>query len=483
MPQENLSLYCVACNRCFTPGLPAGECPRCRAPLQTVPSYRFMDTLEFNLADGDAASLLERAEGESSALASADPLLGTTLHVYECESLLGRGGMGQVYLARHLDLGRHCAVKVLDPQFSSLDDDYLDRFMHEGRSAAALNHPHIVTTHAIGEADGMFFLEMEFLPGGSLQQYLQTHGRLHPLGATEMLIQIARGLAEAHRTGIVHRDLKLDNVLLTRQSIAKIGDFGLAKRLVNTPANNDVRRLIGTPHYMAPELFAGETATTSSDVYALGVCYFVLMTGRAPFSGQTLSQLIDAIQSASLPNLRDEFPDIPLEFCECLHLLMSPSRIMRPKDGVEALHLLEAILGEHRDLESLCREAFREDESDAVNWKKTDKGLLLTLKTPGNRTQRVCLEIQQSEPGQDAVKIYSICCEADGSFYEQALKLNAEILHGGLAIHEIEGRQMFVLIDTYPLSTIDPLEIRRSVLEAGAQADAVEKLLTQRDFY
>ncbi|MDA1214764.1 MAG: serine/threonine-protein kinase [Planctomycetota bacterium] len=373
-----------------------------------------MDTQEFDLTENGSITLPEETNSESS---STDPLLGSTLHVYECESLLGRGGMGRVYLARHLDLGRHCAVKVLDPQFSSLDDDYLDRFLHEGRSAAALNHPHIVTTHAIGESDGLFFLEMEFLPGGSLQNFLHSRGRLHPLAATELAIQIARGLSEAHRLGIVHRDLKLDNVLLTRQSIAKIGDFGLAKRLVNSSAGDGAHRLIGTPHYMAPELFAGETATTSSDVYALGVCYFVLLTGRVPFSGQTLSQLIDAIQTGSLTSLRDEFPDIPLEFCECLYLLMSPSRAMRPKSGTEALQLLEAILGEHRDLESLCREAFGEEESDAVHWKRTDEGLLLTLKIPGGRTQQVSLEIHRVAPGQESVKIYSICCDADMSFY------------------------------------------------------------------
>lgn len=483
MQQENISLYCVACNRCFTSNLPTRHCPRCRAPMQAVPNFRFSETLEFDALNGEATAVIGGADDDLSTLTAADPLVGTTLHVYECESLLGRGGMGRVYLVRHVDLGRHCAVKILDPQFSSLDDDYLDRFMHEGRSAASLNHPHIVTTHAIGESDGLFFLEMEFLPGGSLQQYVQSRGRLHPLAATELVIQIARGLSEAHRTGIVHRDLKLDNVLLTRHSVAKIGDFGLAKRLVNTPANDNVRRLIGTPHYMAPELFAGEPATTTSDVYALGICYFVLMTGRVPYSGETLSQLIDAIHTGTLPNLRDEFPEIPLEFCECLHLLMSPSRTGRPKDGTEAMHLLEAILGEHRDLESLCRDAFREDASETVQWKRTDEGLLLTLRLPDRRTQKVMLEIQQTAPGQDAVKIYSVCCAAEASFYEQALKLNAEILHGGLAIHEIEGRPMFVLIDSYPLATVDPLEIRRSVLEAGARADAIEQLLTQQDMY
>src|SRR5690606_18484444 len=101
----------------------------------------------------------------------------------------------------------------------------------------------------------------------------------------------------------------------------------------------------------------------------------------------------------------------------------------------------------------------------------------------GNRRQQVYLEIQQADPGQDAVKIYSICCGADPSFYEQALRMNAEMLHGGLAIREIEGLPMFVLTDTYPRPTIDPLEIRRRVEEAGARADAIEQLLTEGDVY
>ncbi|MFN0197138.1 MAG: protein kinase domain-containing protein [Planctomycetaceae bacterium] len=472
MHEDQNSLYCVACNRCYAPVTQLTTCPRCQAELQTVPSFRFLDTLHYKTP----------ASGSDTSLPTPhSSLIGTTLHVYECESLLGRGGMGTVYLARHLDLGRHCAVKVLDPQFTDIDDDYLERFMHEGRSAAAINHPHIITTHAIGEADGLFFLEMEFLIGGSLQQYLEAHGRFHPLRATEILTQIARGLSEAHRIGIVHRDLKLDNILLTRQGVPKIADFGLAKRLVAAIHDADARRIIGTPHYMAPELFTGESASKASDVYALGVCYFIMLTGRFPFLGNTLPQLVDSIQSAPLPNLREINEEIPLEFAECLHMLMSRSLKSRPQDANAALRLLEAVLGEHRDIESLLYEAF--GEADGIKWNRTRQGMLLTLNMPERRQQQVMIEIQQNAPGEDTVKIYSICCEAQASFYEQALKLNAEILHGGLSIHQIEGKAMFVLLDTYPLSTIDALELHRSVMEAGRRADAIEKLLTGGDRY
>src|SRR5690606_29556437 len=159
----------------------------------------------------------------------------------------------------------------------------------------------IVTTHAIGEADGHHFLEMEFVRGRSLQQRLE-QGPLTPLKATSIIVQVAEGLAAAHQAGILHRDLKPDNILLADRGIPKIGDFGLAKRLIPDAQARLPDTLAGTPQFMAPELFQGEPASTASDVYSLGICYFLLLTGRLPFARRNLNELIGAA-------IHDPFPD------------------------------------------------------------------------------------------------------------------------------------------------------------------------------
>jgi serine/threonine-protein kinase len=387
--------------------------------------------------------------------------------------------MGQVFLAWHEHLQRKCALKLLLPQ-ATRDPDFLQRFLQEGRAAASLVHPNIVTTHAIGGEKGVYFLEMEFVAGRSLQRLLAEDGRLEPLRATALCARIAEGLSAAHRDGIVHRDLKLDNVLLTHQGIPKIGDFGLAKRVMGSEGRlPDL--LAGTPNYMAPELFSGNPATPASDVYALGVCYFLLLTGRFPYSGTSLAELIEAVTHAPLPRIRDELPGIPLEMAECLSLLLSKAPSNRPRDGTEAAQLLEAVCGQVRDLNSLLQEAF-EGRPDVV-WARHGEGYRVNLTFPDGRRQAAFLEPSRHAVSERLLLIYSICCDAQPAYFEQALRLNSEIPHGGLAVRDVDGRPKFVMLDTYPRATVDAEEVRRSVIEVAWRADFVEKLLTGLDVH
>ena len=282
--QSKSTLYCTGCNVRFLRALEDKVCPRCGAQLHRDSALVLDETLL--IRDLDGSGPIDR---KSSVEPELDVLIGRELHIYRCDSLLGRGGMGRVYLAEHRDLGRHCALKILAPRLAANDKEYVARFHQEARVAAALVHPNIVVTHAMGEAGGFHFLEMEFVAGRSLQQLVSDEGRLTPVRATALAVQMAEGLAAAHRAGIVHRDLKPDNVLLTRHGTAKIADFGLAKRIV--ASESGAHRLVGTPNFMAPELFSDSTSTPASDVYALGVCYFLLLTGRLPFIGGTLQDL------------------------------------------------------------------------------------------------------------------------------------------------------------------------------------------------
>ena len=454
-------------------GTDDAKCPRCGARIGEVPTYWLNETLLYHDALDGTDSVVA---GETVVKGEPDELVGRRLHIYECHSLLGAGGMGRVYLATNTVLNRKCALKVLSPRVAAHHVDYVERFRNEGRSAASTLHPNIVTIHATGEADGRHYLEMEFISGRSLQQLVNDEGRLTPVRATVLARSIAEGLAEAHRCGVLHRDLKPDNVLLTKAGLPKLVDFGLAKQIF---ADNGNERLVGTPNYMAPEVLLGEQATNSSDVYALGVCYFLMLTGRLPFTGATLHELRRAVTSDPVPNVRQSAQGITLEIAECVNLLLAKSPENRPQDGIEACQLLQAIAGQVRDLESLLLEAFR--DADGISWRRAGDRYEIVVELPEGRRQTLYLEPSEHTGSEKLLLIYSVCCPADSEYYEEALRLNSLVPHGALALRELDGRTYFVMVDTYPRATVDPEEIRRSVLEVALRADDVENRLTGLD--
>ena len=387
--------------------------------------------------------------------------------------------MGRVYLARHRDLRRKCALKILPPAMVMSDPAYVTRFMNEGQATAALNHPNIVTIHAIGEARGYYFIEMEFVAGRSLRELVEDEGPQSPVRATALALRIAEGLAAAHAAGILHRDLKPDNVMLTHQGVPKITDFGLAKRVVLHPNAEEPQEFVGTPSFMAPELFEQQPATPASDVYALGVVYFYLLTGELPFQDDNMSELIKQVRHKPLPSFRSFQQPIPMEIAECATMLLAKAPENRPKSGHEAVQLLQAVLGQAEDLESLLTKAFANHPE--IQWNREGRRYRINLTFSNGRRQTAFVERSEHAAADRLLKISSVCCSALSVYFEPALRLNAEILHGALAIAEIDHEPVFVMVDNYPLATVDPEEIRRSVLEVAHRADAIEKLLTGLD--
>jgi Tol biopolymer transport system component len=228
---------------------------------------------------------------------------GTRLGPYEILALLGVGGMGEVYRARDTRLGREAAVKVL-PEALSADRERLARFESEARAASALNHPNIVTIYDVGEADGVAWIGMELVEGSTLRDVL-AEGPLPPRRAAALAAQLADGLARAHEAGIVHRDFKPENVLVTRQGRAKILDFGLA-RVADTAAaassqaptaagKTQPGTVLGTVGYMAPEQVRGQPADHRTDIFALGAVLYEMAAGRRAFSGATPADVMTAI--------------------------------------------------------------------------------------------------------------------------------------------------------------------------------------------
>jgi serine/threonine protein kinase len=217
---------------------------------------------------------------------------------YQILGELGRGGMGVVYKARQIRLNRPCALKMIlggghaSPESAA-------RFLAEAQAIAQLQHPHIVQIHHIGEADGLPFFELEYLPGGSLDRRLK--GTPWPARrAAELIESVARGVTEAHRLGIVHRDLKPGNILLASDGTPKITDFGLAKSLAADSGLTRTDSIMGSPGYMAPEQAEGKAKQVGplADVYAMGAILYELLTGGPPFRGTTALEILDQVKNA-----------------------------------------------------------------------------------------------------------------------------------------------------------------------------------------
>lgn len=203
---------------------------------------------------------------------------------YELERQIGQGGTANVYLARQPSLSRSVALKVLPPYFAQ-DDDLVSRFKREATAIAGLRHPNIVQVYDFGRAADWFFLAMEFVPGGSLQERLAADTCLPVPRAVALIRAVAEGLDHAHERKIVHRDIKPSNILLTPDDEAVITDFGIVKMLEGSQATRSGSAGIGTAEYMSPEQSQGEPVDARTDLYALGVVFFELITGRLPFTG------------------------------------------------------------------------------------------------------------------------------------------------------------------------------------------------------
>src|SRR6266705_2863832 len=237
---------------------------------------------------------------------------GTKLGPYEILALLGAGGMGEVYRARDSRLRREVAVKILPPSFAQ-DGDRLRRFEQEARVVGALNHPNILAIYDTGTHNGFPYLVSELLEGQSLRQHMEGSS-LPQRKAIDYGLQIAKGLAAAHEKGIVHRDIKPDNVFITDDGRVKILDFGLAKltaidgaqsqtEVPTRKVNTDPGTVMGTMGYMSPEQLKGQPADHRSDIFSFGAILYEMLSGKRAFRGDSMAETMSAI-------LREDPPDL-----------------------------------------------------------------------------------------------------------------------------------------------------------------------------
>ena len=242
--------------------------------------------------------------------ATGDPRLGTVIAGYRIEERIGRGGMGVVYRAEHLNLQRRAAVKIIAPDLAG-SEGFRERFTREARIAAALQHPNIVTVYDAGEVDGLLYLAMQFIQGEDLAAILRKDRRLRPYRAIDVCRQVASALDAAHAMGLIHRDVKPANVLIEGRN-AFLTDFGLTKRLDGTHAQlTRAGDVVGTIHYVAPEQIEGRKVSARSDVYSLGCLLYHCLAGQVPFSLDTDVAVIYAHLSEDPPALSSLRPELP----------------------------------------------------------------------------------------------------------------------------------------------------------------------------
>jgi eukaryotic-like serine/threonine-protein kinase len=218
---------------------------------------------------------------------------------YEVLSRIGAGGMADVYLARDQLLGRQVAVKLLQHRFAE-DQEFVERFRREASSAAGLSHPNIVSIFDRGEWDGTYYIAMEYLPGRSLKAIVREQGPLDPAAAIDIVIQVLRAAGFAHRRGVIHRDLKPHNVILDEEGRAKVTDFGIARAGASDMTLTG--SIMGTAQYLSPEQAQGHAVSQTSDVYAVGIVLYELLTGAVPFDGETAVTIaLKQVSAAPLP--------------------------------------------------------------------------------------------------------------------------------------------------------------------------------------
>ena len=238
-------------------------------------------------------------------------IIGTTINSrYDIKMLIGDGGMANVYLAYDRTLKRHVAIKMLRYELSK-DEGFIKRFKRESAQVINLDHPNIVHVYTVGDYKQQPFIVMEYVNGKTLKDYLREHGALDPQTAIHVMTQLAEGVLYAHQNKIIHRDLKSQNIMITEDQVVKITDFGIA--LSSNEADiTQTNTIMGSVHYLAPELARGNLATERSDIYALGIILYELLTGDVPFKGEGAVNIALQHLEAEMPSIKlvnDQLPN------------------------------------------------------------------------------------------------------------------------------------------------------------------------------
>ncbi|MGE7922195.1 Stk1 family PASTA domain-containing Ser/Thr kinase [Viridibacillus arvi] len=283
---------------------------------------------------------------------------------YKVLEWIGGGGMSNVYLAHDMILDRDVAIKVLRYSFSD-EEELHRRFQREALSATSLTHPNIVSIYDVGEDADMHYLVMEYVEGKTLKQYIQEFAPLSPMKCVMIMEQLTSAIAHAHQNQIVHRDIKPQNILMDQEGNVKITDFGIAIALSAT-SFTQTNSVLGTVHYLSPEQARGGTATKKSDIYALGIVLYELLTGKLPFMGESAVAIALKHLQSETPSVRAIVPSIPQSLENVVFKATAKDPAHRYSTVEELQEDLSTVLEEHRSHESKFLPPVDHDETKAM---------------------------------------------------------------------------------------------------------------------
>lgn len=299
---------------------------------------------------------------------SDSSLAGQRIGGYRILERVGRGGMGTVYKAEQVDLQRVVALKVISEEHTK-DKDFVDLFIHEARAAAKLNHPNIVQVYDVKRHNEYYYFSMEFVSGGSVQEILNKQRKISADQSVQMILDAARGLDYAHKKGIIHRDVKPDNLMIAETGMIKIGDMGLARGLEEKIGPEEETSVIGTPHYIAPEQVLGRPADFRSDIYSLGATAYRMLAGITPFSAPSVRDLVNKKVREDAASLVEQSPEVPKAVADIIAHMMARDPDRRYQSMSEVIADLERY---QRGLADLTAEA-RRDRTTSVGRLLGDK--------------------------------------------------------------------------------------------------------------
>ena len=263
---------------------------------------------------------------------SAQPAwIGKVLGHFKLIRLIGQGAMGFVVEALDVNLKRRVALKVLRKRVEGLEKhEGVEQFFREARAAAKIDHPNVIRVYEINQHNGWWYIAMEMLEGENLKKVVQAAGPLPPSRACPIVADAAAALAVAHESGIVHRDVKPSNLMITRNGRCKLTDFGFVRMEDPDDPRDFTERSVGTPQFMAPEVIRHDPATPALDVYSLGATLYYALTGRAPFLGSTVGEICRQHLSAPVPDLCETMPACPRSLASLVQRAMAKDPAQRP---------------------------------------------------------------------------------------------------------------------------------------------------------
>ena len=299
-------------------------------------------TVEIKLGDqvevGEAlVSLLSDEERQTEG-----GLVGREIAGFEILERVGRGGMGTVYRAKQLSLDRVVAFKVLSPSLA-WEKESIERFTQEARAAARLVHPNIVRALDVGREGTIYFLAMEYMAGGSIEDKIESEGRIAPDRSLPMLMDVARGLSYAESQGVIHRDIKPENLMLDEQGSVKIVDMGIAGQLEGRRSLSQAEGVFGSPHYIAPEQAAGERIDQRVDLYSLGASAYRMLSGRTVFTGSSQTEIMAKHVNDDPVPLQRVAPWVPKRFCDVVMKMLAKDPDDRYASADEVLVALDKL--------------------------------------------------------------------------------------------------------------------------------------------